>query len=157
MSIRSTKAATARQPYTRYLEAAWLFSNILDAQAKNPADISTMIVLQVAAWDLFVEPGAKKTALERSITVSGETFHTAVVKALVDAQTAVVSNNWGAANAGNWSLVTGDPDWVRDSHGNIPVQEFLTPIHTPEPSALILLATMVGILGTAIRRRIGTR
>ena len=146
----------APDAYVRYLEAAWLFTNIQSAQITH--DTNTMIVSQVAAWELFVN-AANQAGLTSKINATGGTpaFGNAVAKALVDAHTAVVDNNWGAANAGKWSLVTGDPAWVRDSHGNIPVQEFLTPIHTPEPSALILLATMVGILGTAIRRRIGTR
>jgi hypothetical protein len=34
-------------PYTRYLEAAWLFTNIM--AAKNQNDLASMIVSQVAA------------------------------------------------------------------------------------------------------------
>jgi hypothetical protein len=37
-------------PYTRYLEAAWLFTNILAAKTHN--DLTSMIVSQVTAWDL---------------------------------------------------------------------------------------------------------
>ena len=147
--------------FTRYLQAAWLFTNITDAFNHQPADTVSMIISQVAAWELFVDAAhagtlnAKVSGTGGTYTFNnyidgksnaGLTFANAVDKALSEAQTAV-AGGWGGANAGSWATVTG-----HDSSGK-PVQEFLAPV--PEPSAVVLLGTMAGVLGFAcvFRRR----
>jgi hypothetical protein len=183
--------AASSTAYTRYLEAAWLFSNLEAGlgQTPNPDDQSDT-VFQVAAWLLFVEPqnlgdlegriggtggtwdftnylftsNNYSTAPGSSPTISGLTFQQAVDDALASAQIGVTQDNWaGSSYFGNWSIVTGLPGWV-DQYGR-PVQEFLTPSvispdpppPLPEPSAVILLGTIVAIMGFTVRRKLATR
>jgi hypothetical protein len=162
--------------YTRYQEAAWLFTNIMAAQNNN--DLNTMIISQVAAWDLFVEntnvadlssriaasnAGGGSTFNNYEYSTDGYTtapttnsmtnllFQDAVDEALNGAQNAVLNQNWYASSfAPSWDLVTGDPNWAA-SYGR-PVQEFLSdgpPV--PEPSSILLLAT--AILGVVLTLR----
>ena len=54
----------------------------------------------------------------------------------------------------NWFVVTVDPVWDALNLDGVPVQEFL--IHrdvppVPEPAAILLLATVVGLLGLRMR------
>ena len=63
----SVDLSPSSSAYTRYLEAAWLFTNITLAQGHG--DLNTMIVSQVAAWDLFVE-AANTGALHTDIAAS---------------------------------------------------------------------------------------
>ncbi len=148
---------TPDSAYTRYLEAAWLFQDIL---AGLPGDVHTDIVAQVAAWELFVNNsnlaeltndvktyggkfvfnnylalGPGQTYLTNtSVQTQGTpsiSFEQAVDAALSAAQTAVVTNGWGPGSNdyGSWSLVTTTPDYVI-SYGE-PVQEFLSPNAVP--------------------------
>lgn len=165
--------------YTRYLEAAWLFTNIMAAQTHN--DLNSMIVSQVAAWDLFVESvhandlngRISGTNNSNSLytfnnyeysannyatapTTSGITnllFQDAVDEALKAAQKAVTSQNWYAsAFAPSWDLVTGDPAWTT-AYGR-PVQEFLSEAPpVPEPSSIFLLGTVMLAVGMTVRRK----
>jgi hypothetical protein len=162
--------------YTRYREAAWLFTNINAAQSNN--DLHTMIVSQVAAWDLFVESGNAPTlAAEISASnadpastfnnyeystngyttapttnsMSNLLFQDAVDEALKAAQNAVLNQNWYTSSfAPSWDLVTADPTWAA-SYGR-PVQEFLTDAPpVPEPSSILMLGT--AILGVVLTLR----
>ena len=165
--------------YTRYLEAAWLFTNILAAQKTN--DLNSMIVSQVAAWDLFVEAG-QLNDLQGNIsatagsytfndyeystnnyasaptvnTMTGLKFQDAVDEALKAAQDSVLDQNWyGSAFAPQWQTVTGDPAWATN-YGR-PVQEFLTdgpPPSVPEPSPVILFGTALIGASLALRKRL---
>ncbi len=130
--------------YTRYKEAAWLFTQIEAFQAQG--DTASMIMYQVAAWELFVDSSHIVTLTN---DIGQGQFRADVDHALAAAQTAVNGTFTGAG----WSLVTGDLTWVNDSYGGKHVQEFLTPI--PEPSAVVLLVTVAGFLATARRRRRG--
>ena len=176
-SVDLSASATA---YTRYLEAAWLFDNLLDAKAAG--DVKTAVISQVAAWDLFVEQGTNLTTLTTDIqyynthswngyvgqsytfknylgnsVLSSLYFEDAVNEALKAAQKAVVDQQWIPTTT--WSLVTGDPVWARDYNHGLPVQEFLTPsvIPNPEPGAIVLLGTVLLILGRTQRRRFAAR
>jgi hypothetical protein len=179
-AAHSVDLAASPTAYSRYLEAAWLFSNILAAQPS--ADVDTSVISQVAAWDLFVE-GPNLPLLTSSIqsynnpntlytfnnyvysnnnyatapttsTMSGLQFEDAVDEALSAAQNAVVNEGWATSGyMANWNLVTGDPVWAADNVGR-PVQEFLTdPPPIPEPSAMILLGTALVALGLVKRRK----
>jgi hypothetical protein len=166
--------------YDRYREAAWLFTNIMDAQSHN--DLNTMIASQVAAWDLFVE-GINANDLKTRIaqtnnpnslytfnnyeystnnyatapgisSISNLLFQDAVDEALKAAQKAVLTQNWyGSAFAPSWDLVTGDPTWSAQ-YGR-PVQEFLTdgPPSVPEPASILLLCTTVAVMAIAMHRK----
>ena len=167
--------------YTRYVEAAWLFTNILNAQAHN--DLNTMIVSQVAAWDLFVEninlndlkgrisqtnnPGSLYTFRDYSYstnqyttapstqTISNLIFQDAVDEALKAAQEQVVNQHWYSSSfAPSWDMVTGDPAWTT-AYGR-PVQEFLSDAPVPEPASILLLCTVIASVAVAIRRKRGT-
>jgi len=172
-SVDLTPSATA---YDRYLEAAWLFNNILAAQQAN--DLNTMIVSQVAAWDLLVEsknaadlanriaatnnPNSKYTvtnyeySTDNYATAPGSQslgtllFQDAVDEALKAAQNAVLNQNWyNSAYAPRWDMVTADPTWA--SNYGRPVQEFLTLSTVPEPWSIALLASL--ILAVVVRHR----
>jgi hypothetical protein len=174
----SVSLAASPTAYTRYLEAAWLFSNILTAQTHG--DLNSMIISQVAAWDLFV--GSTKIADLRNrisntnssgrytfrnyaystdnyatapttSTMTGLLFQNAVNEALIAAQHAVVDQNWYASPfAPRWDLVTGDPAFAR-AYGR-PVQEFLTdPPPVPEPASIFLFGTVAAAALVALRRK----
>jgi hypothetical protein len=148
----------SQDAYTRYLEAAWLFQDI---QSAIPNDVSTDMIAQVAAWELFVnssnmsgltslvdnyggaytftnylELSAGTYLTNPSVSTastSGLTFEQAVDLALTDAQNAVTSQNFapGSYNFGSWSLVTATPDDVVQDIGR-PAQEFLSPNAIPD-------------------------
>jgi PEP-CTERM motif len=159
--------------YTRYLEAAWLFSNI-----EKAPDAQTEIISQVAAWELFVE-AKNQSGLQGQINGTGGqwtftnyqksadyhttpgiqagtpmSFELAVDEALNAAQTAI-ADNWATSKYfGTWDIVTADKAWV-DSHGGIPAQEFLSyDAPVPEPAAVFLLGAVLVGLGIMIRRKL---
>jgi len=156
--------------YHRYLEAAWLFTNILAAQAKG--DTGDMKISQVAAWDLFVDTVHISDLASRIAGTGGTwnfthyidnpnasllnlTFRDAVDEAVNSAQSAVLGG-WNPAI--QWSVVTGDSNWVRTSNGGNLAQEFLTPYApNPEPSTILLFGSGLLILLWATRRTIARR
>lgn len=126
--------------YQRYVEAAWLFTQA--EAALTASDTNAVTAYQVAAWTLFVD-GDHLDGLNANIAVTG--IGGEVDQAVHDAQGAFTSG-WSAAG---WDVVTGDSG----KNGEI-VQEFLLldPPSVPEPSAVILLGTVLLILGFALRR-----
>jgi hypothetical protein len=153
--------------YRRYLEAAYLFTNIQKAQLANPTDANTMIVSQVAAWLLFVDAAhdAPGTGLEANVAgttgnwsvqdyvaandvsintgLASVSFQNAVDSAVKAAQNEVVNDGWVSAN---WQVVTGN----YAANGAV-VQEFLAPV--PEPAAILRLGTLIGFTALVVRRR----
>ena len=167
-------SGASANPYIRYLEAAWLFSNIQHALAAGDRQSDT--IFQVAAWDLFVEQ-QNLAALTSDVTgtpgswtftnylnsadgystitttppIPGLSFQNAVNHALAAAEAAVSQQNWaGSAFFGTWSIVTGEPGWT-DTFGR-PVQEFLTPtpVIDPPPPASVPEPAGVILFGTLV-------
>ena len=161
--------------YIRYLEVAWLFSNI-EAGVKG-LDAQTEIISQVAAWELFVEaknmPGLQNliigtgnswtftnyqyspnylTAPGTLTGTAGLSFEDAVDEALYAAQNAIVHNWANSQYFGTWDIVTADPAWVT-SYG-MPAQEFLTyDAPVPEPAAVFLFGAVLVGVAISVRRK----
>jgi len=147
---------TTQDPYTRYLMAAWLFTDILHAL---PGDVHSDMIAQVAAWELFVNASntgelthdvdtyggsyvfnnylalaTGQTYLTTSTVhtqstpgSSGISFQQAVDAALAAAQTAVITDHWGPGS--NQYISWGLVTATPDyviGYGQ-PVQEFLSP------------------------------
>lgn len=173
---------SADNAYTRYQEAAWLFTEIESVNNVNSNPIA--VIAQVAAWELFANSSHVNAAhtgdLQQKIaatggtytfqdnvdpsssafqTLTGLTFQQAIDEYLLAAQTAVRS---GSFTASNWSLVTADAGWVESSLGGngVPAQEFLSPdaprdvASTPEPGAILLLATAIALTLAAKRYKL---
>jgi hypothetical protein len=157
----SVNLSVSSADYTRYLEAAWLFTEI--QSALGAGDGNTALIAQVAAWDLFVNAASQpllqgdiagttgtyafddyqtwsgatymNSGLNSTSSTGGLTFSEAVVVALAAAQNAVVNLDWGPGSYdyGSWSLVTGTPAYTV-GYGK-PVQEFLSPNAVPDAGA----------------------
>jgi hypothetical protein len=166
----------SQDSYTRYLEVAWLFSDVLHALEQNPRDTGTDVVAQLAAWELFANyqnlsplvsavnnsPGSymftnylaltglqtyRNTATVQQQSTPPVTLQKAVNAALAAAQEAVVNDLWGPGSSHY------DP-WSLVTgtpeyvvgHGR-PVQEFLSP-SIPDPPAPIPEPGAVFLLAT---------
>ena len=148
-NILSVTSSSTPTPFNRYLEAAWLDEQWLDAIGTSAATPELQIKLAAAVWTLFVDdahvgnphtdgavPGG---GLVGAINSSG--YATDVYNYLQEAQTEVTTGGYTAAG---WDVIVPDAAF--------PMQEFL--VHAPEPSAVILLGTVVGVLGlTKLRRK----
>lgn len=147
-------SSSINDPYTRYVEAAWLFTEIQGAVAQNPEDKASDMIAQAAAWELFVNgstdcttnPTSNYCALTKDVrtysgaytfndymdntSLSGVSFEHAVDFALSAAQTAV-NGGW---SPDGWNIVTATPTWVvtNTANGGKPVQEFLSFGATPD-------------------------
>ena len=158
--------------YNRYLEAAWLFTQIQNLNLSLPANQTAankqaQVELNVAAWTLFLDAnppvgsGTDATAFAGDINnTGGSAFANDVYNDLQCAQQHVqgastACNNYtGVADfaGAGWYAVTPDPK----TGANL-TQEFLTyepsflpnndPV--PEPQAYALFGTLVGILGAS--------
>ena len=133
--------------YDLYLGAAYL-----DQLMQETSDATTQQELSAAEWLLFVtsaNAGGPTSGLIGAIN-SGSAFESAVAGYLEDAQT-----DYSPTDANGWDVIT---PVGNDNYGG-PMQEFLTPdsgqlSQVPEPSAVILLGTIAGLLGlTKLRRR----
>jgi hypothetical protein len=138
-------------PLQRYLEAAWLDEQWMDAVTQGTATAPMQIELAAAVWTLFVDDAHvglpltdPNSGLIGAINSSG--YATDVYNYLQDAQAAVTTA--GGYTAAGWDVIV--PVGTNSNGG--PMQEFL--VHAPEPSAVILLGTVVGVLGlTKFRRK----
>jgi hypothetical protein len=138
-------------PLNRYLEAAWLDNQWRTGAYGTSQD--TEIELAAAVWLLFANDNAPTYHLDNLIgAINGSNYADAVFTYLQAAQTN--APNW---NASGWSVITPDTSYFAGTAGQTingtGMQEFLV-YSTPEPSAVILLGTVIGYLGlTKFRRR----
>ena len=153
----SASPSLSPSPFDRYLEAAWLDEQ-WENELVNPNDNATVKAdvqrkLAAAVWTLFVDTAHVGTPLSDptsgligAINASG--YGPSVYQYLQDAQTAVA----GGYNAAGWDVIVP----VGTNSNGEAMQEFL--VHpfsgnigltsvVPEPSALILLGTVIGYLG----------
>jgi hypothetical protein len=137
---------TSSAVYDLYLESAYL------DQLMIGKDNTTVQELSAAEWSLFVN-SSNVAGLVSAINASGSAFAGAVASDVASAEAELP--NLPALDAG-WDVIT---PVGNDSDGG-PMQEFLTPdfsgqlSQVPEPSAVILLGTIAGLLGlTKLRRR----
>ncbi len=131
--------------YQRYLEAAWLDNLYQTLLAQGPVDSTTQIEIDAAQWTLFVDP-SHVAGLVGAINSSG--YADAVNTYLTEAQDALLPN----APGGPWTA----PGWdVIVPASGVAMQEFL--VHdaspVPEPTGVILLATVAGLIAFAKPRR----
>ena len=126
----------------RYLEAAWLDEQWLDAVSNGTSTSDQQKEIAAAVWTLFVDtahvgnPLSDPTSgLIGAINSSG--YATDVYDYLQAAEGAVA----GGYSAAGWDVIVP----VGLTNDGQQMQEFL--VHVPEPSAVILLGTVVGYLG----------
>jgi hypothetical protein len=155
--------------YDRYLEAAWLFTQIQNLGNLGPGNATTQDELNVAAWTLFLDAnppitgGTDAGAFAADINALGASFANDVYNDLQCAEAHVqgfsdTANGCTATGAADfagagWYAVTPDPQT-----GSNLTQEFLTylpngPPPVPEPQAIVLFGTLVAILGASRYRR----
>jgi hypothetical protein len=154
--LRASALTSTPDAYHRYLEEAWLDEQTL-LLTNSPQDQQKQEEIAAAMWTLFVNT-ANKNTLITDINNSGSDFVKAVWDYLQSANTAVTT---GGYLAPNWFVAV--PDGLslsgpRYTDGGQQVQEFL--IHgfsgdtVPEPSAIVLLGTLLGFFGiTKFRRK----
>ncbi len=146
--LSKTVQHQAPSPRDRYLEAAWL-----DNQWRTGAvgtDRDTQIELAAAVWLLFAN-NDNAAHLDNLINAINSSNYAADVFGYLQAAQKAVPN-WDASG---WSVITPNP--LNEIGGNQTIrganmQEFLV-YSTPEPSAVILLGTVIGYLGLTRFRR----
>jgi hypothetical protein len=129
--------------YNLYLEAAYLDSELQADLASHPANNIAQEELAAANWLLFVN-SSNVVGLVATINSSGSLFATAVYDDLLNARTVVTGGGFTGAS---WDVIV-------PGNNSFPMQEFLVdPLPTPEPGAVILLGSVVGLLGLIEFRR----
>ena len=128
-------------PLQRYLEAAWLDEQWRDIIGTSAATYDTQIELAAAMWTLFVDTD-HVVGLVGAINSTG--YETEVIDYISHAETRLPGDK-GGYTAEGWDVIV-------PTDNSFQMQEFL--VHTPEPSAMILLGTVIGYLGfTKFRRK----
>lgn len=145
-----TKDGSSDQ-FTRYLEAAWLDEQWLNAVGTPSATATMQIELAAAQWTLFVDsanvggPNSDPTnGLIGAINASG--FADGVSTYLQEARAAVM----GGYDAQGWDVIV-------PADNSVPMQEFLTRdalSAVPEPNAIFLLLTVIACLAFPIGRHL---
>jgi hypothetical protein len=139
-------------PITATSKPPWLFTNLIDAQAQS--DTNDLLISQVAAWLLFVDPDhladlASDIQATNGIynfvdyvsspnAVAQLTLRDAVDEALNASQNAVLV---GWTPTTSWMVVTGDVGWINANNHGQPVEALLTPI--PQPASILSTGTFL--------------
>jgi len=143
-------------PFSTTAYHLYLGAIYLDKKMEATSDATTQQELSAAEWLLFVtsaNAGDSNSGLIGAIDGSGSGFESAVAGYLMQAQ-----DDWASVIPTGWSVITP----VGNASNGGPMQEFLVDDspgtlngpNVPEPSAVILLGTVVGLLGwTKFRRR----
>jgi hypothetical protein len=144
----SVALSTTPTPFNRYLEAAWLDEQWLDAVTQKTATADMQKKLAAAVWTLFVDAAHVGSPLADPNSgligaINNPGYATDVYNYLQEAQTAVTT---GGYTAFGWDVIVPD-----DAKNSFKMQEFL--VHVPEPSAVMLLGTVAGLLGLKKLRR----
>lgn len=151
----SAVLSPAPTPFNRYLEAAWLDEQWRNADLNHTGTTDMQSKLAAAMWTLFVDTGHVGGLIG---AINSSQFGSSVYSYLQAAQTAVA----GGYNAAGWDVIV-PVGQTRDGQG---MQEFLVygfsgdrvtnsvpPLGTvPEPSAVILLGTVLGYVGFRSRK-----
>ena len=149
-SVSAINSANSPDAYHRYLEEAWLDDQTFSATNLQKEEIAA------ALWTLFVNSSNVGT-LVGDINTSGSDFVKAVYDYLQAANTAVTTKGYLAPN---WYVAVPTGLSLSGSgytDGGQAMQEFL--IHgfsgdtVPEPSAIVLLGTLLGFFAIAKFRR----
>jgi hypothetical protein len=128
--------------WTEYETAAYLIEELT-----GTTDSHQQAIFQYAAWEIFLDSG-HTAAFDNSVNAVGGTFAADISNALGAAESAVA----GGWTPTGWEVVTPDPKGLPDS-----TQEFLVDAPVPEPSALVLLATVLAGLALVHWRRSGRK
>jgi len=138
LTLNSNTLSYASNPanaFDLYLEVAWLDDQL---RTTNP-NATQQTELAAAMWTLFVND-SNVAGLVGAINNSG--FATDVFNDLAAAKLAVSQGY----NAAGWDVIVPEDN-------NFPMQEFLVYDGVPEPSAVVLLATIGGLLVLMTLRR----
>jgi hypothetical protein len=128
----------------KYETAAYLIGELMNSP-DDPQGLHQQAIYQYAAWKIFLDPAHTGAFNASEAAAGGPTFAAAVDAALNGAVTAALQGT----STGQWEIVTPDAKGLSTS-----TQEFLifNPNPTPEPSALILLVTVLGGVAFFVRR-----
>jgi len=145
-------------PFTRYLEAAYLDEQYENEQMSGDSaalKLTRQKELAAAMWTLFVDgshvDGLIGAINNSSDTILATTYHYAddVALFLAQAQAAVMPN--GTFTGAGWDVIVP----IGNNSNGVAMQEFLVHSPVPEPSAVILLGSVIGYLGLTKLRRSG--
>lgn len=137
-------AQKQQNTWFEYETAAYLIGELRNSP-NTPQGLYEQDIYQYAAWKVFLDP-AHTGAFNSSEAAVGANFAALVDGAFNDATAAVKQG----ASLGSWEIVTPDTRGLANS-----TQEFLiwNPTDSaPEPSAVILLATVLGGVMLVVRK-----
>ena len=120
--------------WTGYKTAAWLVTQLSEADGSTAAGKYQQAVDQYAVWKIFLD-AAHTDAYNASVNAAGGALFASAIASAYSAAVGAVANGY---TPDNWSVVTPDPRGLPGS-----AQEFLTPASVPELSTVWLLLTVL--------------
>jgi hypothetical protein len=135
---------TQAAAWTKYKTAAWLINQSSHVIGSGSAALHQEAVDQYAAWEVFITNPSEWDLFYASVGASGDSHFGSEIAAAYNSAVNAVDNGWQPVG---WEVVTPYPAGRPDS-----TQEFLVdPV--PEPSAVLLIATVAGGMLLLVRRR----